>query len=581
MPKSPHVPIPWPLSSFPGSNIHPGDNTQESAGRVINRYAEPLGEAQKPTGPASQVWRRSPGLTRHASTAQTGYRGGLLVNNLAYEVWNGELATVDTNGVVTLLGAITGTDPVSIARDLAASIDVVIVSPANGAFASTGGGAPAAYNGGGNLPQPNSVAFQDGVFHFTIADGRVFASGINALTQNTQTFVKLQSKADVALLRGIAFNGMMYFFTTGGCEVWQDTAAPTPAYPYTKFMTLPWGLVQQAAIAGWETGFDDLIWVAQDFNVYRLPYNTLQPGPAISPAVLNTLIEFAVKSGDTLRAGVYIAAGRKFWRLSSSTWSWEFNLATQRWAERQSFNPATGLYGVTRGVGGHNAFNKWLMGDTNSGNLLFVDATNFTEDGAPLRSRIESGPVSAFPGNTRITRADFNFVFGVGQNVANFATNVTGTASGPGGSSSTIRLAVVSTAGMKTGDQGNVANVGGTVEANGTWVLTVVDPTHVDLNGSVWANAWTSGGTLTDVTAPPNMIAPVCAISCSKDGGITWDNPAIRQIGTQQRTKGVRASVKNRGRSETEGVRWRIDCSGPVYDGFLGGTMSDNALEPP
>lgn len=579
MPKSPHTPVPFPLSSFPGSNIHPGsDNTQESAGRIVNRYAEPLGEAAKPSGPATQVWRRSPGLTRHAATAQTGYRGGLLVNNLAFEVWNGNLSTVDVNGVVVSLGAIAGTAPVSIARDLAAAIDVVVVDPANGAFASTGGGAPAAYNAGGNLPQPNSVAFQDGIFHFTIADGRVFASGINALTQNTQTFVKLQSKSDVTLLRGIPYNGMMYFYTTGGCEVWQDTAAPTPAYPYTKFMTLPWGLVQQAAIAGWETGFDDLIWVAQDFNVYRLPYNTLQPGPAISPPVLNTLIEAAVRTGDTLKASCYVIAGRKFWRLSSSTWSWEFNLATSKWAERQSFNIATGLYGVTRGVGGHNAFGKWLMGDTQSGNLLFADATNFTEDGAPLRSRIESGPTNQFPGKARIQRADFNFVFGVGENVANFVTNVTGTAANGTGA---IRLAVVSTASMKTGDQGNVANVGGTVEANGTWALTVIDPTHVDLQASVWVHAWTAGGTLADVTAPPNMISPVCAVSCSKDGGITWDTPSIRQIGTQQRVKGVRVSVKNRGLSGTQGVRWRIDCSDPVYDGFIGGTMSDQALEPP
>jgi hypothetical protein len=578
MPQTPYLPIPFPISSFPGSNLGPGDNTQESAGRIINRYAEPLGEASHPSGPSPQVWRRSPGLTRHAVTSQTGYRGGLIVNNLSYEVWNGELATVDAGGGVTLLGAIPGTVPVSIARDLAVTVDVVIVSPGDGAFSSTGGAAPVAYNGAGNLPQPNSVAFQDGVFHFTIADGRVFASGINALTQNALTFVKLQSKADVTLLRGIAFNGMMYFFTTGGCEVWQDTAAPTPAYPYTRFMTLPYGLVQQAAIAGWETGFDDLMWVAQDSNVYRLPYNTLQPGPAISPPALNTLIEAAIKTNDTIKAGVYISAGRKFWTLSSSKWTWEFNIATQKWNERQSLNAVTGLFGQWRGVGGHNAFGKWLMGDTQSGNLLFTDSTNFTEDGAPLRSRIESGPVGSFPAQTRIVRADFNFIFGVGDNVRSLVTNVVGTAASPSGA---VRLQVISTAGMSNHDQINVAGVGGTIEANGTWIGNIVDATHIDLQTSVWANAWTFGGTATDVTAPASMIAPVCAISCSKNGGVTWDYPAIRAMGTQARTKGVRASVKSRGMSGTQGVRWRIDCSDPVYDGFLGGTMSSNPLEPP
>jgi hypothetical protein len=43
----------------------------------------------------------------------------------------------------------------------------------------------------------------------------------------------------------------------------------------------------------------------------------------------------------------------------------------------------------------------------------------------------------------------------------------------------------------------------------------------------------------------------------------------------------VRASVKSRGMSGIQGVRWRVDCSDSVYDGFLGGTMSTNPLEPP
>jgi hypothetical protein len=54
---------------------------------------------------------------------------------------------------------------------------VVAVDVDNGAYQLSTGGAPANYNGGGNLPQPNSVWFQDGYFFFTIADGRVFASG--------------------------------------------------------------------------------------------------------------------------------------------------------------------------------------------------------------------------------------------------------------------------------------------------------------------------------------------------------------------------------------------------------------------
>lgn len=59
-----------------------------------------------------------------------------------------------------------------------------------------------------------------------------------------------------------------------------------------------------------------------------------------------------------------------------------------------------------------------------------------------------------------------------------------------------IRLALDTTVGYTTGDVRVVQNVGGTTEANGTWPLTVVDATHVDLQGSVFVHAYTSGGVL-------------------------------------------------------------------------------------
>lgn len=57
-----------------------------------------------------------------------------------------------------------------------------------------------------------------------------------------------------------------------------------------------------------------------------------------------------------------------------------------------------------------------------------------------------------------------------------------------------IRLTVSSTSGWTTGDIKDVASVGGTTEANGTWTITVVDGTHIDLQGSTFANTYTSGG---------------------------------------------------------------------------------------
>lgn len=564
------VQIPFPLSSFPGAN------PQEGAGRLINCYAEPLGEPSKPSAPAPVVWRGSSGLSQHALTGQTGYRGGLLVNNLSYEVFKDTALTVDAAGAVNVLGAFPGTKKVSIARNqISANPDVVAVDVDNGAYKLSGGGAPVAYNGAGILPQPDSVCFQDGYFFFTIADGRVFATVLNSLVMNALTFITVQSKADVVLLRGIPFSGLLLLFTTGSCEVWQDVANVAPAFPYGRYTVLEFGLVQPAAIAGWETGFSELLWVAQDFGVYWMTPGSVGTSPVkVSPSDLDRLIQAQVRAGNLLEAGCYSVGGKKFWHISSPAWSWEFNLSTKKWNERQSLNG--GVYGRWRAASGHPAFNKWLVGDQQSGNLLFHDDTNYTENGAFHLFRIESGPVREFPQQLRIARADFDFDFGVGQVTGNYRMTVLGAAAGTGG---VIRLTVNGTSQAKTGDEVQVAGVGGTVEANGTFPMTVVDATHIELQGTVFVHAYTSGGIATDISSPPGAVNPQCAISCSKDGGVSFDVPSIRDLGPQAKTKRSRASVKNRGQSGPMGVRWRIDVTDPVYRGFMGASMSANPRE--
>jgi hypothetical protein len=57
-----------------------------------------------------------------------------------------------------------------------------------------------------------------------------------------------------------------------------------------------------------------------------------------------------------------------------------------------------------------------------------------------------------------------------------------------------IRLTVSSTANLVTGYYVVVVDVTGTVEANNVWKVTVIDGTHIDLQGSTFANAYGGGG---------------------------------------------------------------------------------------
>lgn len=69
--------------------------------------------------------------------------------------------------------------------------------------------------------------------------------------------------------------------------------------------------------------------------------------------------------------------------------------------------------------------------------------------------------------------------------------NVTGAVTASG----LIKLTVTSH-GYVTGNTVVVKNVGGTAEANGGWPITVVDANTFTLDGSVFTNAYTSGGTV-------------------------------------------------------------------------------------
>jgi hypothetical protein len=57
-----------------------------------------------------------------------------------------------------------------------------------------------------------------------------------------------------------------------------------------------------------------------------------------------------------------------------------------------------------------------------------------------------------------------------------------------------IRLTVSSTSGFTTGDFKTIAEVGGVPNANGTFLITVINGTTMDLQGSTFAGTYTSGG---------------------------------------------------------------------------------------
>ena len=135
--------------------------------------------------------------------------------------------------------------------------------------------------------------------------------------------------------------------------------------------------------------------------------------------------------------------------------------------------------------------------------------------------------------------------------IAPGAQTITGTADNGSGE---VRLTVGSTSGWATGNYKTISGVEGTTEANGTWEITVVDGTHIDLNGSVFANAYDSGGLVggsldnlpfsldtVGVASPPALS---CCDSSHRVGTYTGDAVEATLETAEQSGKGQRLRIR-------------------------------------
>jgi hypothetical protein len=386
-------PIPIPVSTAPGSKY------QESAGRLINCYAEPLGE----TAANKFVIRRAPGLENFGTTARSGCRGFLEVSGTLYVAFSGQLEKFTSAGGATAnVGSLNGTKKGFFARNNNTTPDKWFVDPDGNIAVFTPSSVTNSWPDG-DLPSVNSTCSIDGYGVFTTGDGKAYATDLNATSVNSLSFGKAESKPD-GLVRCIAWGDKLMLFGNQTTEVW--TNAGTSPVPFARNFVIPRGLAGPYCVTGHEDGFSKVpVWVGDDNKVYR--YSGGDP-QSISPPDLNALIE-AVEDKTELEMCSYVSRGHPFIQLSSTDWSWVFDLDTEKWHERDSYLAARSRITQT-----YYAFSKWLCGDTDTGNVQQITSTAFDEVDSPLRVRLQSGPVQNFPYGTVVGRADFYFVTGVG-----------------------------------------------------------------------------------------------------------------------------------------------------------------------
>lgn len=334
------------------------------------------------------------------------FRGGIQVAQTLYAAWQDNVWTVDEDGVRVEFDALAGDDKIFIARNNAATPDIAVVTDVGPFIINTTAAAVQAYPDP-DVGSPTCVAGHEGYFMFGYGDGTIQASDLNSTNLDTLNQASTETNPD-GVVEIVSYQGRLFVFGGKTIEIWGDPVNPS-GFPLTRIgYNITPGIRAAHCVAGWEPEFGNSpIYIGSDNTVRQIVgYDSVK----ISPPDLDRLIAAVLPiDEDQLEAICYVTGGHAFWQVNGPTFSWVYSLNNQKWHERKSYLQDRSNF--TRSV---NAFDKWLVGSTETSDLLHVRYDVSTEGSDPLIAQMESLTVTDFPNRVAVHRADFDFTPGIG-----------------------------------------------------------------------------------------------------------------------------------------------------------------------
>lgn len=390
----PIVPLALPLQSSPGRY------GPDSAGQLINAYAEKAGEGGKAQFPVYPI----EGLASFATlTGGSKYRGGISLNAYGYVVSGPLLHKVDNAGAVTLIGGFPGSEPVFMARNRkSAGAQIALVSDGLRyiceldvltAIADT------------DLPASNSVVYLDGYFIFTQTAGTFFITSIDEGTAiDALDFATAEANPD-GIVCAYTRGREVVFFGQKSIEFWINTGAAAFPFERNDGVTVQnMGLLCQHSVKDLN---DIVFFIASDGTVRLL--NGYEP-ERISTHDVERDID-AVTDKGSITAEAYSIRGHQFYTISCDDWTWSYDGLTGLWHQRMS-------YGEDRwiGEGFVEIDGKRVVGDHEDGLLYQIDPATYTEASGHLVWKIITPPMHAYPNRAIVNRLFLDLIPGVGLN---------------------------------------------------------------------------------------------------------------------------------------------------------------------
>jgi hypothetical protein len=174
----------------------------------------------------------------------------------------------------------------------------------------------------------------------------------------------------------------LWFFKQEGIEVWTPTGDPDLPFQRTPGRNYDKGARSKDAICRFD---NSVAWVGNDGIVYRGDNTPVRMST-------NSIEEQIRKSSDYL-AWSFAFDGHTCYCLTLTQGTWVYDVSSQQWSQFRSYG-----YDFWRAHVGDAGDRLVLCGDSETGNVYFLDAENNTDDGEPLEREVMGGlPVPRTP----------------------------------------------------------------------------------------------------------------------------------------------------------------------------------------
>lgn len=353
-----------------------------SAQRVVNCYAEKEPEdAETPVAVFG-----SPGLTAAFQCGVGPVRGFNLMNGVLYVVSGQRLYSVASLSAtpVDIGGAIGGSGFVPMTNN---GTQVNIVNGTNSYIYSIANGFQVVTDS--NFHAAVSTTFFDNYFVYPWTGTNKFfiSNSLDGTTFNGINFASAEVAPDLVLSIVNQQENLLIF---GGntIEAWYDAGALN--FPFLRVNS---GTIERGCAAALTPVKEDnsVFFLGDDLVFYRLNGTALV---RVSTHAIEQAFQSYVTVSDAYCFS-YTFEGHKFVHLvfPRANANWVFDIATEYWHERESWDQNNSNLGRWRGNCTIEAFGEVLIGDAYSGQVGFLDATVSTEFGNTVQMVMTAPPL--------------------------------------------------------------------------------------------------------------------------------------------------------------------------------------------